>query len=88
MMAYRTRFFCKSSINLSHSLVYWRSDLFCLVSQILALSYELSLSWYEQKAVVILLTLLHLGIKGIHLDPSLSEVVSPAVLGRLNNSEN
>ena len=40
----------------------------------------LVLSWYEQKAVVILLTLLHLGIKGIYLGPSLPAFVSPAVL--------
>ena len=38
------------------------------------------LSWYEQKAVCILLTLLHLGIKGIRLGPSLPAFVSPAVL--------
>ena len=38
------------------------------------------LSWYEQKAVCILLTLLHLGIKNIRLGPSLPAFVSPAVL--------
>ena len=38
------------------------------------------LSWYEQKAVVILLTLLHLGIRNIRLGPSLPAFVSPAVL--------
>ena len=38
------------------------------------------LSWYEQKAHVILLTLLHLGIKGIRLGPTLPAYVSPAVL--------
>ncbi|MBJ6727226.1 hydroxylamine reductase [Geomonas sp. Red875] len=38
------------------------------------------LSWYEQKAHVILLTLLHLGIKGIRLGPSLPAYISPAVL--------
>lgn len=38
------------------------------------------LSWYEQKAVCILLTLLHLGIKGIYLGPSLPAFLSPAVL--------
>jgi len=41
------------------------------------------LSWYEQKAVVILLTLLHLGIKGIRLGPSLPAFVTPAVLNVL-----
>lgn len=38
------------------------------------------LSWYEQKAVCILLTLLHLGIKNILLGPSLPAFVSPNVL--------
>ncbi len=38
------------------------------------------ISWYEQKAVVILLSLLHLGIKRIRLGPSLPAFVSPGVL--------
>jgi hydroxylamine reductase len=38
------------------------------------------LSWYEQKAVVILLSLLHLGIRKIRLGPSLPACVTPAVL--------
>ncbi len=38
------------------------------------------LSWYEQKAVAILLTLLYLGIKDIRLGPTLPAFVSPAVL--------
>ncbi|HCE45392.1 MAG TPA: hydroxylamine reductase [Lentisphaeria bacterium] len=41
------------------------------------------LSWYEQKAVVILLTLLSLGIKNIRLGPSLPAFVTPAVLNVL-----
>ena len=41
------------------------------------------LSWYEQKAVCILLTLLHLGIKNILLGPSLPAFVSPNVLSFL-----
>jgi hydroxylamine reductase len=41
------------------------------------------LSWYEQKAVAILLTLLHLGIKNIRLGPSLPAFLSPAVLNTL-----
>jgi hydroxylamine reductase len=41
------------------------------------------LSWYEQKAVVILLTLLHLGIKNIKLGPSLPAFITPNVLGFL-----
>ena len=39
-----------------------------------------AVSWYEQKAVAILLTLLHLGIKNIRLGPSLPAFVSPNVL--------
>ncbi len=38
------------------------------------------LSWYEQKAVCILLTLLHLGIKGIRLGPTLPAFITPNVL--------
>ena len=41
------------------------------------------LSWYEQKAVAILLTLLHLGIKNIRLGPTLPAFVTPAVLNVL-----
>lgn len=41
------------------------------------------LSWYEQKAVAILLTLLYLGIKNIRLGPSLPAFLSPAVLNTL-----
>jgi hydroxylamine reductase len=40
----------------------------------------LVLSWYEQKAVAILLTLLSLGIKNIYLGPSLPAFISPNVL--------
>jgi len=41
------------------------------------------LSWYEQKAVCILLTLLHLGVKNIRLGPSLPAFVTPNVLNVL-----
>lgn len=41
------------------------------------------LSWYEQKAVAILLTLLHLGIKNIKLGPSLPAFITPPVLNVL-----
>ena len=44
---------------------------------------SLVLSWYEQKAACILLTLLHLGIKNILLGPSLPAFVSPNVLNFL-----
>lgn len=38
------------------------------------------LSWYEQKAVVVLLSLLHLGIKGIRLGPTLPAFITPNIL--------
>ena len=46
------------------------------------------LSWYEQKAVCILLTLLHLGIKNILLGPSLPAFISPNVLNVLVENYN
>lgn len=44
---------------------------------------SLILSWYEQKAVAILLTLLYLGVKNIRIGPSLPAFVTPAVLNVL-----
>lgn len=44
---------------------------------------SLILSWYEQKAVAILLTLLHLGVKNIRLGPSLPAFVAEGVLQAL-----
>jgi hydroxylamine reductase len=52
----------------------------CTVNE---LPLSLVLSWYEQKAVCILLSLLYLGIKNIRLGPSLPAFVSPAVLNYL-----
>lgn len=46
------------------------------------------LSWYEQKAVCILLTLLHLGIKNILLGPTLPAFISPNVLSILIDKYN
>ena len=43
----------------------------------------LVLSWYEQKAVCILLTLLHLGFRNIYLGPTLPAFLSPNVLNEL-----
>jgi hydroxylamine reductase len=37
------------------------------------------LSWYEQKAVCVLLTLLYLGIKNIHLGPSIPAFIKPSI---------
>ncbi|MFP5258820.1 MAG: hydroxylamine reductase [Acidobacteriota bacterium] len=44
---------------------------------------SLILSWYEQKAVAILLTLLHLGIKNMRLGPTLPAFLTPNVLNFL-----
>jgi len=49
---------------------------------------SLVLSWYEQKAVAILLTLLHLGIRNIRLGPTLPAFVTPNVLKVLNDKFN
>lgn len=46
------------------------------------------LSWYEQKAVSILLTLLFLGIRGIRLGPSLPAFITPNVLDYLVSTYN
>ena len=46
------------------------------------------ISWYEQKAVAVLLSLLHLGIKDIHLGPSLPAFVTPNVLDVLVKNYN
>lgn len=46
------------------------------------------LSWYEQKAVAILLTLLHLGIRDIRLGPSLPAFTTPNVLDVLVKNYN
>lgn len=53
-----------------------------------SLPLSMILSWYEQKAVAILLTLLHLGIKNIRLGPSLPAFISPNVLNILVENYN
>ncbi len=42
-----------------------------------------NIAWYEQKAVIVLLSLLHLGIKNIHLGPTLPAFLSPNVVNVL-----
>lgn len=70
------------------------NDAYAAVQVALALAKELGcsvndlplslvLSWYEQKAVSILLTLLALGVKNVRLGPSLPAFVSPAILNIL-----
>lgn len=47
---------------------------------------SLVLSWYEQKAVAILLTLLHLGVKNIRIGPSAPAFITPNVFQVLNET--
>jgi hydroxylamine reductase len=49
---------------------------------------SLILSWFEQKAVAVLLTLFHLGIKNIRLGPSLPAFITPNVLKVLQDNYN
>ena len=51
-----------------------------------ALPLSMVLSWYEQKAVCILLTLLHLGIQNIRLGPTLPAFLSPGVVKLLSDT--
>lgn len=45
-----------------------------------------NIAWYEQKAVIVLLSLLYLGVKNIHLGPTLPAFLSPNVLNMLVDS--
>lgn len=45
---------------------------------------EFNVAWYEQKAVIVLLALLYLGIKNIHVGPTLPAFISPNVASLLN----
>jgi hydroxylamine reductase len=67
------------------------------IAQALAAAFEcgvndlplsLVLSWYEQKAVAILLTLLGMGVRNIRIGPTLPAFLSPAVLKLLNENYN
>jgi hydroxylamine reductase len=49
---------------------------------------SLVLSWYEQKAVAVLLTLLHLGVRNMRIGPTLPVFLSPAVLALLHEKFN
>ena len=45
-----------------------------------------NIAWYEQKAVIVLLALLYLGVKNIHLGPTLPAFLSPNVANVLVNN--
>ncbi|MFL0253175.1 hydroxylamine reductase [Clostridium neuense] len=49
------------------------------LSDINELPISYNIAWYEQKAVIVLLALLHLGVKNIHLGPTLPAFLSPNV---------
>jgi hydroxylamine reductase len=49
---------------------------------------SLVLSWYEQKAVAVLLTLLHLGVRNIRIGPTLPAFLSPGVIELLHEKFN
>ena len=50
------------------------------LSDINELPISYNIAWYEQKAVIVLLALLHLGVKNIHLGPTLPAFLSPNVV--------
>lgn len=50
------------------------------LSDINDLPIEYNIAWYEQKAVIVLLALLSLGVKNIHLGPTLPAFLSPTVV--------
>jgi len=49
---------------------------------------SLNISWYEQKAVAVLLTLLHLGVRNIRLGPTLPAFATPAIVAALSEKFN
>jgi len=57
-------------------------------TEVNSLPLSLIVSWYEQKAVAILLSLLHLGIRDIRLGPTLPAFVTPPVLDVLSEKFN
>lgn len=49
---------------------------------------SLNISWYEQKAVAVLLTLLHLGVRNIRLGPTMPAFATPAIVAALQEKFN
>lgn len=72
---------CNDSYSLVLTAILLR-DLFGL-SNVNELPIVYNIAWYEQKAVIVLLALLSLGIKNIHLGPTLPAFLSPNVLDTL-----
>jgi len=71
---------CNDSFSLASFAIKLAEDLGVGVND---LPIEYNIAWYEQKAVLVLLALLHLGVKNIHLGPTLPAFVSPNVLNVL-----
>ena len=57
----------------------------CTVNE---LPLSIMLSWYEQKAIAVLLTLLYLGVKNIKLGPSIPAFITPDILSVLSETFN
>jgi hydroxylamine reductase len=55
----------------------------CAVRSISELSISFDIAWYDQKAVAVLLSLLHLGVTGMRLGPTLPGFLSPRVRAML-----
>ena len=47
-----------------------------------------NIAWYEQKSVIVLLALLHLGVRNINLGPTLPAFISPNILEMLQRTHN
>lgn len=60
-------------------------EIFCL-KDVNDLPIVFNIAWYEQKAVIVLLALLSLGIKNIHIGPTLPAFVSPELLRTLQTT--
>ena len=71
-----------SSLFLVPGVLMWAAFVFgqALKTDVNALPLHFVLSWFEQKAVAVLLSLLHLGVKDIHIGPALPAFVTPNVL--------
>jgi hydroxylamine reductase len=71
---------CNDAFGAIHVVSTLASALKCTINE---LPLTLVLSWYEQKAICILLSLLSMGIKNINLGPTLPAFISPKVLNTL-----
>ena len=68
---------CNDSYSLALTALHLKEAL--KLDDINELPIEYNIAWYEQKAVIVLLGLLHLGVKNIRLGPTLPAFLSPGV---------